>query len=231
MKILQCWDDGLVSDLRLVELLRRYGAKATFCLNPGLYQETRSFGWLSEGREIWRLGLSELFAVYEGFEICSHSMTHPYLTDLTGSRLNWEVKASRDLLENLFSKPILGFCYPFNAYNDLVLAAVRSAGYLWGRGGQEGIQTFPPADPLEFSPSCHFLDPEFWRTYDCAKDTAEVFFFWGHSYELSSEALWDDFEKRLEAICLDGAVEWSFIDDLFVNIAEDRISESFDLPS
>ena len=48
MKVIQSWDDGLVSDIRLIELLRRYQAKATFCLNPGLYQENRSFGWMHE---------------------------------------------------------------------------------------------------------------------------------------------------------------------------------------
>ncbi|OPY89443.1 MAG: Polysaccharide deacetylase [Syntrophus sp. PtaU1.Bin208] len=216
MKILQCWDDGVVSDVRLVELLRRQGAKATFSLNPGLYQEKRSFGWLSEGREIWRLGLSELPSVYEGFEICSHSMTHPYLTALSESRLDWEIKASRDFLEQLFSRPIRGFCYPFNAYNDSVIAAVRAAGYRWGRGGKEEQNNFPPADPLAFSPSCRFLDPDFWRKYDCAKERSEVFFFWGHSYELRSEDMWSEFERRMETISSDAAAEWSFIDDLFV---------------
>jgi len=216
MKILQCWDDGLVSDLRLVDLLRRYRAKATFCLNPGLYRDERSFGWLHEGIEVWRLGIHELRGVYEGFEICNHSMTHPYLTKLTGSRLDWEINVSRDLLETLFQKPIHGFCYPFNAYDDTVINALRSAGYLWARGGQEREPVFPPADRLEFHPSCHFLDPEFWWKFDRAKETEDVFFFWGHSYELSSEAMWTDFESRIEKICFDGAVEWSFIDDLFV---------------
>jgi len=217
MKILQCWDDGLVSDLRLVDLLRRYRAKATFCLNPGLYRDERSFGWLHEGIEVWRLGIHELRGVYEGFEICNHSMTHPYLTNLTGSRLDWEINVSRDLLEKLFQKPIHGFCYPFNAYDDTVINALRSAGYLWARCGQNGEHVFPPADPLKFHPHCHFLDPDFWQKYDRAKETEEeVFLFWGHSYELVSEAMWDNFEHLIEGIFSDGAVEWSFIDDLFV---------------
>ncbi|SEM60734.1 Polysaccharide deacetylase [Syntrophus gentianae] len=216
MKVLQCWDDGVVSDVRLADLLRRQRAKATFCLNPGLYQDTRSFGWLAEGREIWRLGHAELKSVYDGFEICCHSMTHPYLTSLTSSQLDWEIKASKDLLEKIFSKHVSGFCYPFNDYNDSVLAAVRAAGYLWARGGKEEAHIFPPADPLAFSPSCHFLDPAFWGKYDRAKERSDVFFFWGHSYELHSEDMWIDFERRIEKISSDDAVEWSFVGDLFV---------------
>ena len=88
MKIIQTWDDGPVSDIRLIEILHRHQAKATFCLNPGLYQENRSFGWIHENQKVWRLGIHELVNVYDGFEICSHSMTHPRLTDLSEDRLS-----------------------------------------------------------------------------------------------------------------------------------------------
>ena len=30
MKVVQCWDDGVVTDIRLIEILRKYNAKATF---------------------------------------------------------------------------------------------------------------------------------------------------------------------------------------------------------
>lgn len=216
MKVIQCWDDGLVSDLRLIEILSRYRAKATFCLNPGLYREERSFGWISEGREVWRLSIHELSTVYEKFEICSHSMTHPCLTDLSGEALDWEIKASRDLLEEIFRKPILGFCYPFNAYNNEVIRSVRCAGYRWARGGQSEERIYPPTDPFRFNPHCHFLDPEFRQKYDRAKENEEVFFFWGHSYELTSETMWEDFEKRIDGISSDMATEWAFVNDLFI---------------
>ena len=37
LKVVQCWDDGVINDIRLTDLLRRWGAKATFNLNPGLH--------------------------------------------------------------------------------------------------------------------------------------------------------------------------------------------------
>ncbi len=42
-----CWDDGVETDLRLIELLKKYHAKATFNLNPGLYypDRRRTSGW------------------------------------------------------------------------------------------------------------------------------------------------------------------------------------------
>ena len=68
VKIIQTWDDGLVDDIPLIALLRRYGVKATFCLNPGLYRSERSLGWIRDGREVRRLAAGELRQVYEGFE-------------------------------------------------------------------------------------------------------------------------------------------------------------------
>ncbi len=215
MKVIQCWDDGPVNDLRLIDILRRYQARATFCLNPGLYQDERSFGWLHDGQEVWRLSIHELPEVYEGFEICNHSMTHPDLTGLTGERLDWEIRASRELLEKIFQKPVRGFCYPFNAYDHSTLHAVRSAGHLWARCGQNGKHIFPPDDPLRFSPHCHFLDPEFRLKYEHAKKKEKIFFFWGHSYELTSEDMWVKFEGWIKETGSDETVEWSFIDDLF----------------
>ncbi len=44
MKVIQCWDDGIADDVRLTGILRRYSAKATFSLNPGLTLEERSVG-------------------------------------------------------------------------------------------------------------------------------------------------------------------------------------------
>jgi peptidoglycan/xylan/chitin deacetylase (PgdA/CDA1 family) len=216
MKVIQTWDDGLVSDIRLIEILRRYQAKATFCLNPGLYQENRSFGWVHENKEVWRLSIHELVDVYHGFEICSHSMTHPYLTDLSIDQLQWELRTSRHILEDKFQKPVLGFCYPFNTYNDFVKDAVRSTGYKWARGNQHQGNTYPPIDLLEFHPCCHFLDQDFCGKYDRQKRKDSVFFFWGHSYELIDEAMWDNFEGMIEGISSDPDAEWFFVTDLFV---------------
>ena len=216
MKIIQSWDDGLVSDIRLIEILRRTQAKATFCLNPGLYQENRSFGWVHENREVWRLSIHELVDVYNGFEICSHSMTHPCLTDLSGDQLHWELQTSRHVLEDKFQKPVPGFCYPFNAYNDFVKDAVRSAGYKWARGNQPLENTFPPIDPLEFHPCCHFLDQDFRQKYDQQRKRDSVFFFWGHSCELIDETMWESFEGMINRISSDPEAEWFFVADLFV---------------
>lgn len=108
LKVVQSWDDGVVEDARLTELLRRYRARATFNLNPGLHRRQRSFGWRCGDQEVWRLGWDELSEVYAGFEIANHSLSHPNLSDLGPLDLEREVRDSRRLLQDWFQQPIRG---------------------------------------------------------------------------------------------------------------------------
>jgi peptidoglycan/xylan/chitin deacetylase (PgdA/CDA1 family) len=59
MKVVQCWDDGVTTDIKLIEILRRYNAKATFNLNAGLFEKTRGGNsWEYKGTEVQHLGWS-----------------------------------------------------------------------------------------------------------------------------------------------------------------------------
>ncbi|HRC68189.1 MAG TPA: polysaccharide deacetylase family protein [Candidatus Competibacter denitrificans] len=215
MKVAQSWDDGVVDDLRLTDLLRRYGATATFNLNPGLYQSGRSFGWHYGDKEVWRLARDELTTVYAGFEIANHSLTHPNLADLSPMDLAREVGDSRRLLQDWFQQPVRGFCYPFGTFNPAVKEAIRATGHLYARTVAEYDGVFPPSDPLEFGVSCRFADPAFWSRYEQAKANNGVFFFWGHSYELINDAMWADLEHKIAGISADPAAEWVNLESLF----------------
>ena len=216
MKIVQSWDDGVLDDVALVEIFRRCGATACFNLTPGFYKAQRSFGWMYEDRyPVWWLARPELTEVYAGFEIACHSLTHPRLTQLPPEPLQVEITESRRQLEEIFQRPIPGFCYPFNNYNETVKAALRAAGYRFARGAREQANAFPPADPLEFSPACHILNPDFWKLYEDVKAADGVFYFWGHAYEIGPKLGWETFAAWIERISNDPAAEWVEFEDLF----------------
>ncbi|MBK8183639.1 MAG: polysaccharide deacetylase family protein [Candidatus Competibacteraceae bacterium] len=215
MKVTQSWDDGIVDDVKLVELLLRYRATATFNLNPGLHQPQRTFSWRYGEKEVWRLGRDELAAVYAGFEIANHSLTHPNLTDLSPVDLAREVGDSRRLLQDWFQQPARGFCYPFGTFNPAVKEAVRAAGHGYARTVVESDNLLLSADPLELSVSCRFNDPAFWSRYEQAKASDGVFLFWGHSYELVHEAMWADLEQKIAGISADPVAEWIHLESLF----------------
>lgn len=83
-----------------------------------------------------------------GWEIGSHTMTHPYLTRLEDSTLAWELEASRERLEHELQRPCLTLAYPSGDFDKRVAEAAGTAGY-------EAACTLParfPArrDPLEW---------------------------------------------------------------------------------
>ena len=80
----------------------------------------------------------------DGWEIDSHTRTHPILTQVSASRLWHEVNDSRTALQHMFNIPVDFFCYPGGAWNAQVVAAVKQAGYLGATGVQQG-----PADPSD----------------------------------------------------------------------------------
>jgi len=55
-----------------------------------------------------------------GHEICSHTITHPYLTSLTAAQLTTEVANSQTYLKNLTGTPVKNFASPYGDYNQAV---------------------------------------------------------------------------------------------------------------
>jgi peptidoglycan/xylan/chitin deacetylase (PgdA/CDA1 family) len=65
-----------------------------------------------------------------GWEIDSHTITHPDLTTLGAAQLHTELVDSKSRLHRLFGGPVNFFCYPAGRFNASVVAAVEAAGYL-----------------------------------------------------------------------------------------------------
>ena len=82
-----------------------------------------------------------------GWEIDSHTLTHPSLPSLGARELQQEVAGSRKALRERFGVPVDFFCYPAGRYDARVIAAVRRAGYLGATTTIEGLAT--PSRPYE----------------------------------------------------------------------------------
>lgn len=214
MKLIQCWDDGVTTDTRLVDILRRHGAKATFNLNAGLHERRRRLDWIYQDTEVWKLGMDEMREVYDGFSIANHSLTHPHLDEIPVDAARREIAEGRDRLEQFFGKSVTGFAYPFGTYNEAVMSMVSETGHLYARTVQVATHPFPPVDAMAFHPCCHFLAPDFWERYEQARDGG-VFYFWGHSYEMVSESMWASFDEAIARMSHDPMSCWQNIAELF----------------
>ncbi len=156
MTVVQCWDDGVTTDVRVGEILRKHNAKATFNLNAGLHDAKRKPGWVFKGTDVVRLGLDEMKDVYSGFTIANHSITHPSLAKLPIDAARRDIAEGRERLQQFFGQPVLGFAYPNGSYNEEVMNAVREAGHVYARTTLNVPQPFPPDNAMAFHPCCHF---------------------------------------------------------------------------
>ena len=89
-------------------------------------------------RQIWPI-------IHLGWEVDSHSLTHPELTTAPPAELWAQVHASRVYLQKTFHVPSNSFCYPSSHYNAAVIAAVKRAGYT--NAVTEGDSYATSADP------------------------------------------------------------------------------------
>ena len=72
--------------------------------------------------------------VNAGWEVGSHSISHPDLRELDETRLRAEIVDSRHKLEELLGVPVLTFAYPFGYVSDSARRYAREAGYIAAMG-------------------------------------------------------------------------------------------------
>ena len=74
-----------------------------------------------------------------GWEIDSHTITHPDLRTISDSQLQQELVDSRAFIRRHFGVPANFFCYPAGRYDSRVVAAVKAAGYRGATTTQPGL--------------------------------------------------------------------------------------------
>jgi peptidoglycan/xylan/chitin deacetylase (PgdA/CDA1 family) len=128
------FDNGYIPQATFApSVMSRYGW-------PGVLNEITA-GHLNNARITHLLSL--------GWEVDSHSVTHPDLTAISPTAVRYEVVASRRFLQRTFHIPVNSFCYPSNRYNAAVIAAVRAAGYTNATTENSGYAT--RSDPYQLN--------------------------------------------------------------------------------
>ncbi len=95
-----------------------------------------------EGKNIGKGGLTTNQVeglIAAGWEIDSHTLTHPDLTASDDASLKTELVDSRKLLQEKFNVPANFFCYPAGKNDARVRAAVEAAGYKGATTVEPGI--------------------------------------------------------------------------------------------
>lgn len=134
-------DDGHPTDVRVVELLHKYGLQATFYI-PARNCE-RSLLTDSLIRQISR-----------DFEIGSHTFSHVVLKGLPLDHAWQEIIAGKTWLEDLTGRQIISFCYPRGKFDSRVAALVEKAGFWGARTCLFNLNEFP-TNPFIWGVSTH----------------------------------------------------------------------------
>lgn len=196
------YDDGVEMDLQLLELLNKYGLKATFNLNTGL--DGTNDSWRFKGVEVKRLNLQQYAGAYKGHEIAVHTLTHPNICELSEKDLEREVLGDRENIQKLFGQHAVGFAYPYGAYSEEVIKKLSNYGFLYARGVEPSHSFEVQSELLTFRPTCHHDDE---NLFDLAAqflkiepEQPQIFYIWGHSYEFEGNHNWDRFEELCKLI-------------------------------
>lgn len=195
------YDDGVLQDERLVQLLNRYGIRATFNLNSRLMQER--FTWMHpNGMPVTRLSPEAARRIYDdgGHEIASHTLTHPYLQGLPDAELCRQMKEDKDNLEALFGREVRGFAVPFDYYDDRIADCARQCGFAYARRSETTGSFTPCAAPYHWKTGLFHLEPgltDYVAAFLNTDEELAVCQIVGHSYDLDAENLWG----TLELIC------------------------------
>ena len=70
----------------------------------------------------------------KGWEIGSHTRTHPHLTKLSDLQVDAELRDSKKFLEKILSAKVASFAYPFGDY-DARIKAIAARHYTFARSG------------------------------------------------------------------------------------------------
>lgn len=195
------YDDGVTQDKRLVEILNKYGLKATFNINSELLGTentlVRGGGRVTHNK----IMPEEVATVYAGHEVAAHTLTHPHLPPLPDEEVIRQVEEDRKKLSALVGYEVVGMAYPGGGMNnsDRVARLIKNhTGIKYARTISLGYSFLEQSDIYRYKPTAFHLD--FADNYRLAdeffnSESEGIFYIWGHSYEFDIDDTWDEFEK------------------------------------
>ncbi len=202
------FDDGVMQDIRLVEMFNKYGLKGTFNVNSG-YLGLINENFVRNDRKIThnKVKASELKKIYEGHEVAVHTLVHPTLSVLDEETIIRQVEEDRKALEALCGYPVVGMAYPGGSNDDRVAGIIRENTPI--RYARTTVSTYSfelqKENLLRFNPSVYYIEDCLEEIVDkflaLKTDAPQLLYIWGHSYEMDAEYIsWEKFERICEKL-------------------------------
>lgn len=195
------YDDGVTTDVRLIDILKRHGIKATFHINSLIFGKG---GEIFPKGSFGRLSLDEAKALYinSGHEIAIHTLHHRLMPNMNPIEAFGEVFEDKRNIEAEFGVIVRGLAYPMGGVCDDIKHVARSSGLSYARSSNSTLGFSLPTDRFNVNATCHHNHPKLDelcdtfinRKYICP----ELFFLRGHSYEFEKDDNWELIENFCE---------------------------------
>ncbi len=203
------YDDGCPDDLKLVEILNKYGLKGTFNINSDRLLNGNGIS-VNDAKRM----------IEDGHEIAVHGKNHKangISRAIDGIR---DVLLCREELEGALGQIIRGMAYPDTGITNFangtdyttVKNYLKDLGIVYSRtlGGDNNSFRLPD-DWYAWMPTCHHENPDIFKFIDeflvldlesnySALRHPRLLYIWGHAYEFSYNDNWDRIEKICEIL-------------------------------
>lgn len=123
------YDDGVKQDIRLVEILNKYGMKGTFNLNGGAYTPEEE---ADKHRRMTESAATKLFAG-GSHEVACHAYTHPSLAEIPASFATYEMIKDREAREAQFGTIVRGMAYPNGSVSNEAAELLKACGIVYAK--------------------------------------------------------------------------------------------------
>ena len=198
------FDDGVTQDIRLIEILNKYGLKATFNINSDLLGKAGALE--RNGKEVRhdKVAPEKLKEIYQGHEIAVHTLTHPLLPAIEDdNEIIRQVEEDRKNLSKLCGYDVMGMAYPCGGVNndDRVAEIIRkNTGVKYARTITSTYKFDLQENLLRFNPTVYYIEDCLEEVVDkflaLETDEEKLLYIWGHSYEMDAEYIsWETFER------------------------------------
>jgi peptidoglycan/xylan/chitin deacetylase (PgdA/CDA1 family) len=197
------FDDGVTQDIRLIEILNKYGLKSTFNLNSELLGLEGTLD--RNGRTVRhdKVAPNMVKEIYKGHEVAAHTLTHPFLPSISEEEIIRQVETDRQKLSNLCGYEVVSMAYPCGGENndDRVAEIIKNnTGIKLARTIKSTYDFKSQENLFRFNPSVYYVEDCLDKIVDeflkLKCDTPKLLYIWGHSYEMDAEYIsWEKFEQ------------------------------------
>ena len=199
------FDDGSTEDDKLIALLKKYNVKCTFNINTGLLND---FGAITVSGYYPRYQYDVVKnGVYDGFEVAVHTLSHISLIQCEKDEVIKQVRKDSDNILTLTNIKPIGMAYPggSDCYDEnTVKIILENTNIRYARTTTETGNFGIPTSFMNWNPTCGALNANLStlaEQFVSAKPSSDMLFYvWGHSWEITANNKWTDFEEFLKTV-------------------------------